>query len=362
MIAYNPVAHASRAETGCRSAPLFTCADQRLFEQIRQYAQYVRSARIWNGHFDLQKMPLYLVHRSGQRADRGFLLHVPVPVSGATPIFPPTAAGPPIYRYDKALRTAEKTDNGLFDFNFPIQGTPYFMMLYTDFDEPPTDIHATSREEWLRILVHESFHVYQFDWIYPEYGEQEEAAYPLTPQILSLSLLELTIANTALETRDPRRSETLLNMFVAVRHEKILRDPSGRDIIHNMDNVQEYLEGTAKYVEVQTAEHFHPGFSREHYAFELDEPLSSGFQSQDQMRDFFTFGLWYFTGSLVLQMMDRANIAFVEPMEQGQTPYAIAAARFRHTPEERTAHLMRAKREFNYPALEKKAAQFLTLD
>ena len=353
-------AYGVASQFDCRTLKTATCQDQLLFKNIQVYARSIQTARIWEARFNLQGLPLYLVHWDGRKADRGFLMHSPKSVAGASLLAPQATDVHRIYRYDKALRAAEKTPNGLFDMNFVIQGTPYFMMLYTDFNEPQTDAQATSRDEWLRILVHEAFHIYQTDWIYPDYGEQIEADYPLTRDILSLSLLELAIVSSGFKSSDKGRHVELLKMFTAVRHEKIAQDPSGRRLIRNMDNVQEYLEGTAKYFEVLTAEQFDPGFSRDHYAFEIDEPLKNGFQDQHEMKDFFTFGMWYFTGAIVLKMMSSADILFIESIQSGQTPYDVATAHFNLTPKMLSMYLERAKREFNFPALKNKAAGYIT--
>lgn len=355
------IADAAHQDRPFKCLPLkaATCLDQALFYHIGKAARGIQRARIWGGTFDLSKVPLYIVHWDGKRADRGFLIHAPTALPGTIALSQLSYPGSLIHRYDGALKRAEKTANGLFDMNFEMAGTSYFLMLYTDFKTPTSDVQARDKEEWIRILVHETFHLYQSTWLFPENIADSGVPYPLTKPILTLSLLELAVLGKGVQSSDTGRLNDLLKMYVAVRQEKIDRDPSDGEAIRNTDNIQEYLEGTAKYVEIQTAALTDPDFPRSHYAFEVETPIANGFEDTAEMHDFFTFGIWYFSGSMLLDMLSKAKIAFIETIQNGKTPFDVVSEHFHLSANQRSGLLERAKREFNYPALQDKAAGYL---
>ncbi len=343
----------------CVQSPVAGCDDQIRFFWIKQYSEVIQYRSIWKGRFNLETIPLYIVHWDGKTADKSFLINSPVDIKGASKLPPEIAQGSRVHRYDGRLNAASKTPNRLFEMPFNIDGTPFFMMLYKDQDE--SDIEVIPTKEWLRILIHEVFHEYQIGWIYPAYGAQDDPHYPLTRDIVALSLLEIKIVSAGFKTHDKSVHRDLLKMFVAVRTEKIEKDPSGKGLVKKMDNVQEYLEGSAKYFEIKVFEQFHPRFPQKHFAFEIDDVLRVGFQTKDEVREFFTFGMWYFTGSIVLRMMDNADIPFIRAMEKGSTPYEFARLHFNLSSEGRRLWLHRAKQEFNFHDLVKQAERYLKL-
>lgn len=343
----------------CTQSPLANCDDQIRFFWIKQFGHVIQTRSIWKGRFKFHNLPFYLVHWDGKTADKGFLINSPVDIKGAIKLPPEISHVSRVQRYDGGLDAAAKAPNHLFDMAFKIDRTPFFMMLYKDPDD--SDIEAIPTDEWLRILLHESFHVYQFNWEHPSYGEQDEASYPITRDIVALSLLELKIVSAGFKTRDKSVHRKLLKMYTAVRTSKIAIDPSGKELVKKMGNVQEHLEGSAKYFEIKVFEQFHPRFPREHFDFEIDNPLSIGFQTMDEVREFFSFGMWYFTGAIVLRMMDNTNIPFELEMEKGATPYDIAQSRFKLSQKACRQWTDRAKREFKFHELEKQAERYLKL-
>jgi hypothetical protein len=347
------------AQSKCVPTPIASCDDQARFELIKQYGQVIRTQSIWKGRFNFQELPLYIVHWDEKNANKGFLLNAPVNIKGATKLPPEISHGNRILRYDGSLEAAAKIPNQLFEMPFKIGETPYFLMLYKDWDA--SDIYAIPTDEWIRILLHESFHMYQFQWVYPAYGEQDDANYPFTRDVIALSLLELNIVSAGFKTNDNNTHRSLLKMYTAVRKHKIDIEPGGKELVKNMDNVQEYLEGSAKYFEVKVYEQYHPRFPQEHFAFEIDDALDVGFQNRDEAKDFFTFGMWYFTGAIVLRMLDNIGVPFVLEMENGATPYDIAQSQFKLSPKDIILWLERAKQKFKFSDLEKQAQHYIGL-
>lgn len=347
------------AQFRCIQSPVASCDDQIRFFWIKKYGQIIQARSIWRGRFKLHTFPIYIVHWDGKNADKGFLINSPVAIKGTIKLPQEVSQDSRVLRYDGRLDAAEKAPNQLFDMSFKIGRTPFFMMLYKDQDD--SDVEAIPNDEWIRILLHESFHVYQFKWDYPSYGEQDEADYPITRDIVALSLLELKIASAGFKTQDKSVHDKLLKMYTAVRTNKIGIDPSGKALVKKIGNVQEYLEGSAKYFEIKVYEQFHPRFPREHFDFEIDDPLSIGFQTKDEVREFFSFGMWYFTGAIVLRMMDNTHIPFELEMERGATPYDIAQSHFKLSSEACRLWIDRAKREFKFHELEKQAERYLKL-
>ena len=343
----------------CVSSPLATCDDQRRFEMIHQFARVIQDRSVWQGRFDLHKMPLYIVHWDGKSAKRGFVLHATGTVRGATPLPPAVSHQGRVLRYDGRLKAAAATPNRLFDMPFDIAGFQGFMMLYEDGD--PSTPEAIPMNEWIRILLHEAFHMYQFNWVYPAYGEQDDANYPFTRDVIALSLLEMHIVSTAYKTQDKSVHTDLLKMYTAVRTRKMAVEPGGKGLVRKMDNVQEYLEGSAKYFEVKAYEQLHPQFARDHFAFEIDDALKTGFQSKDEAREFFTFGMWYFTGAIVLRMMENTGIPFVQEMENGATPYDISKAHFSLSDAQLKRWQETAGKQFEFTKLVQQVEKYLNL-
>ncbi len=344
----------------CEPSPDASCDDQIRFDLIKRHGDVIQTKSIWQGRFNLQSVPLYIVHWDGKMADKGFLINAPKGIKGSRKLPPEVSHGNRILRYDGKLDAAGKIPNQLFEMPFNIDKTPYFLILYKDWDK--SDIYAIPTDEWLRILLHESFHMYQFKWVYPAYGEQDDANYPFTQDIIALSLLELKIVSTGFKTLDKKVHRDLLKMYTAVRSKKIAIEPGGKALVKKMDNVQEYLEGSAKYFEVKVFEQSHPQFPQEHFAFEIDDALNVGFQSRDEAKDFFTFGMWYFTGAIVLRMMNSLEIPFVLEMEKGATPYDISKSHFNLSPEDSKQWLDKAKRQFKFSDLVKQAARYINLN
>lgn len=353
------IAGEASSHTKCVPSPVASCDDQIRFELIKRYGQIIQTKSIWMGRFHLLNLPLYIVHWDGKTADKGFLINAPETVKGVSELPPKISQGIRIQRYDGKLDAAAKIPNQLFEMPFNIGSTPNFLMLYKDWDE--TDIYAIPAQEWIRILLHESFHMYQFQWVYPAYGEQDDANYPYTKDIIALSLLELNIVSAGFKTGDKNDHRELLAMYTAVRSHKMDTEPGGKGLVKKMDNVQEYLEGSAKYFEVKVYEQYHPQFPQEHFDFEIDDALATGFQTSDEAKDFFTFGMWYFTGAIVLRMLDNIGVPFVLEMENGATPYDISQAHFKLSPKESKQWLDKAKRKFNFSDLVKQAEYYLSL-
>lgn len=100
----------------------------------------------------------------------------------------------------------------------------------------------------LALILHESFHVYQSK-LAPEKGANEMAVaqYPLLdPVNNALYVLEGNILKDALSSTSPEIKREKIRQFVAVRsHRQSLLDSSSVEY----ENLNEFVEGTAKYVE-----------------------------------------------------------------------------------------------------------------
>jgi hypothetical protein len=117
-------------------------------------------------------------------------------------------------------------------------------------------------EEWnflqspydeIRMILHEAFHIFQ-EKMAPEKfaNEMTVAIYPLLdPVNNSLYALEGHILRNALLSKDPKERMEKIKEFVAVR---MFRQSRLEEDVVEYENTNEYVEGTAKYVEYKFLE------------------------------------------------------------------------------------------------------------
>jgi hypothetical protein len=107
--------------------------------------------------------------------------------------------------------------------------------------------NGRSTDDWLCLLLHECFHVYQERLRQPAEGRRGEL--PEDDPVYSAMIgLESRVLHAALSSPDDAEVEDLARTFVAVRHERRRHLPA--DVIRH-EGEQEWSEGTAKYVEAR---------------------------------------------------------------------------------------------------------------
>ena len=225
-------------------------ADTAFFQML--YKIYYTSQnchdQVWGGGYQMHKIPTYLVNigtgEPGTKAGKkGFLINHPSPPAGSKLIDAKLVNGiPNVYLYNDA---ANRIESPGFEFAFTVGSAKVYAFEYGSGEQnnPTNDLSTFA------LFVHEGFHRVQDNeekWEYPN-GIQETAGYPLTTDMVALILLEdaalfdgVTGSNGADET---------LKIWYAARKERIRIDSSPNKLIQNLDNFQEWLEGTAMYAE-----------------------------------------------------------------------------------------------------------------
>lgn len=100
----------------------------------------------------------------------------------------------------------------------------------------------------LLTILHEGFHVYQENKAPNKYANEISVIkYPtLSPFNNSMYVLEGKLLSEAMLTEDINRKKELASMFIAVRNSRLQKLDS---VFTEYENLNEYVEGTAKYVE-----------------------------------------------------------------------------------------------------------------
>ena len=333
------------------------CDVQRALYWINQTFGVIRNT--WEGKYHFDAWPLYVVYVDAQNKASGYIVNGQNLPAGATAVTGAAAQGLTVHRYDGRASAASGTENGLYDLLFDINGTEYSMILLKPGD---ADDIESGNYQWVMTLVHETFHAYQIkDWQSPAGMLQDEENYPITAEVLALSLLECKIASAAYKTDNAADAEKYLKMYIAARTEKIRIDPSGEKLVLNMDNPQEHGEGTARYIEFKFMELLEPTVPDVYFKAYLDDVLETGFDSAEGVREYFAFAMWYETGAITLRMLDVLSVSYVDDLLAGKTPYEIARDHFNLSTGELNTSLDAAKAEFGWSTIQTDAAKYANL-
>ncbi len=285
-----------------------------IFAQFREH-----SDQIWTANYRLDQMPIIFVRADAQGNPMyGYLFNHPDPESVPSAQLVETDPAlnlPPVYRLTEFVN-AEQIRMLPFDFFHSIGETRTFLFKYAD---AGTDaFSAPNSADWMRFVIHEGLHRDQFDrWNEPQ--QYFNPDYPLDGDNLAHIVIEQRILSAALQTGDAAEREALLQQFLAVRHYRI----SQNGIVANLDNVQELIEGTARYIEyryddVMEFDDVDRNFPQTEYLKIALDSSNAGF-----LRDEVTFGRFYATGAAIGTLLDRIGVEWHELAENGQTPYDI---------------------------------------
>ncbi|MCA9670378.1 MAG: hypothetical protein KC503_32505 [Myxococcales bacterium] len=313
------------AKDRCVTSRDLSCAEQRAVLAIRRAAQ--ASRHVWGGQFRLSNLPILLVSTAnpGGRA-RGILINAARAPRDAQRVATEAVAGAEVYRLDRAARAAQRAirkANGRFDNFFRFEGAELVAMRYTPRDARGV---ASARSDWLDLLVHESFHVYQQRWEQPPDGSQDESRYPKNHEVLALGLLEASIALDALRTRDAARCRRYLGQLVSARTAKARAEPGRRRMVARMDGLQETLEGSAEHFERRVRERLAPRRTAACVSERADivDGIIAGSIRGARARQFFSWELFYLTGAAWLSLLECTNTPYRQAIESGATPFEVA--------------------------------------
>jgi len=134
-------------------------------------------------------------------------------------------------------------------------------------------------------------------------------------------------------------------------------DPSSQQLVRNMANEQEKIEGIARYIDNKIGESVINGFETSY----SDPDYFSWIKDRNEMRSEFAFGIWYGTGAAVTYMLKNQEISIEADIKNGKTLFDVAEAAVQLSSTQKTAMLEKAKNEFNWPAIEAQAKRLVAL-
>lgn len=316
--------------------------DEIVFEKVRRLAD--EAEKKWPGFDYVRSRPFYLILRDQDGANpRGYLVSPSLPVpGGSVKVGEGQSFGLALYRNDSFLEQAYDVlgVDGLFNFGdqFSIQGFPHFLLR----SKPMVDYNFYDDFKgvdgnWIPlILVHEMFHTYQLTaWKYPPDAVQDFLGYPLTVDVMTYELALFDLMNQAHHVTGPEAAREFLARFVVLFEELADRDPSSLPLIESMGSFQQFLEGSARFVEhFSAAATIYPNIN-------LDpthgwNAFLGSLTTETQIRHVFAIRAWYHIGSGVIHLLKEAGAPFHHLMSDGITPYAIASGFLNLSAEEKS--------------------------
>ena len=201
-----------------------------------------------------------------------------------------------------------------FEFNANLQGVDALVVIARKGDF----VFDVAGRYWSILFIHEMFHRHQFAAFRAKGQPHDLEAYPLTAENLALAALEDRALAEAVSTMDASAREAAARRFAAIRVTRLEAD--GRIAL---DNDQERIEGTARYLEQRLAEadmrfrSYVPDYSTALYS---DLFLPPGMS----VKMYYLFGRFYATGAAILRLLDLLKVTGVEPaIEAGQSPAEV---------------------------------------
>ncbi len=152
-----------------------------------------------------------------------------------------------------------------------------------------------AKPNWTSTYLHEMFHLYQFAEFQGSRGLQDWETYDYTAANLELAVLEERALHEALTTPSDEARTTAARHFAAIRLARMEVDDRVR-----LDNDQERLEGTARYIEHRLGSE---NRSYPHHDANYEQDLQTDF-SVSRVKEAFGFGRFYASGAAVVRVLD----------------------------------------------------------
>ncbi len=336
--------------------------DKAFFRELARIYYVSQSChnQIWGGQYQMHRIPTYLVNIGAatpgtSSGKKGFIINHPSPPAGSKLIDSKLTYGiPNVYQFDGAAKSI--TQPG-FDFGLKVGNTNVYAFEYSSgdaFTNPTAKSQTTGKvTDVFAFFVHEAFHRvqdYEEKWKYPP-GNQDSSGYPVTEELTGLAILLGAVLIDGFVGGIP--AEQALKMYYAIRKQRIEKDTSSTKLITNLDNFQEWLEGMAMYAE-------HKYLSVLGLQYPNKDPNSipgrivyfTTLRASDSKNDVIdTFAARYYaTGAAVGLMLDKVgDRTWKTRIRQGQTPYAIVAAKYSSLSNSQLAQLVQqAKQKYDY--------------
>ena len=280
-------------------------------------ASYTSVQGVWAG-FDPGEHPSIAVYKSkGGEVESALAINFPSPekLGDATVL---SFAGRPF----KSLHFITNPEAGIeqklreieyFEFTIDLGGVDSFVMTAGGGDE----FFDPSKPDWASTFIHEMFHRYQIKRFADEEGVQDVENYAFDASNIEMAILEERALKEGITTEDMGARETALRRFAAIRMARLAAD---KRVV--LDNDQERLEGSARYIEHRMAGWdtrftYHDG----NYEDELVENSDALLRSGQPIKGYYAFDRFYATGSAILRALDLLGASgVVQAIEGGKPP------------------------------------------
>ena len=329
--------------------------DLKHFEQLTTSANLLNENNIWEG-YPFSSYQHYLIRLEGNKPTKGFIINPSSSIAGSQKVELASTSDMEVYRFDGIIKEAFEhlfAGNGLFDFDYEINGDKYYLQTYSEQD--------VEDGEALAVNVHENFHFYQFGWAEKSSSFQDFDNFPVQRELLELQLLTVEILRGVEKVNDKAQLRDLLKQYVALRTEEIRLDPTQNGLITNHSNYQELVEGTAKYIEVKTLVNSSL-FPNATFEFVNTATLDrNGITSKNSVRELMGQLVFYDTGSAVTYILAELGID-IKRLENNQYPYDLATELLGMSSLESAQALEAAKMHSLWAEIQTKAASWAALD
>ena len=281
---------------------------------------YTGATGVWEG-FDPGAYPALAVYRTPDNAFTSALaINFPSPETIGEPT-PLSVEGTPFtslhYFTDLNADIKERIATiPRFDLDTGLGGVATFVMIAgggEKYFEPSSLV-------WTATFMHELFHRHQIVQFRRFATGQDFENYPFTTENIALAILEDRALREAVTTGDAGIRETAARRFAALRMTRLAADDRVA-----LDNRQERIEGTARYIEHRMAGDDTRFF---HHAGNYEWGLFGDPQQRQEMqvpvKQYFGFIRFYASGAAVLRTLDLLGVAGVaESVQGGKSPAAV---------------------------------------
>lgn len=346
--------------------------DTKLLDQIKKAGDLFTNSELWNG-YNLNDYPLYLVHKNKEgKIDRGILINPQSNIDGAKKLNDQESAGLKAYRYDNdadrayAAITDPDEGNGLYDFDFEIDGNGYYIQVYKDeeaiageniatypggFFDPSKEVIGS-----IDFIIHENFHTYQDSWNSNKNiskGKISNRNNRTSNEVLELKiLLHQIFKDFPNGNLDQASLEQKLKQYLAIT------TTLG---VNNFDPITETMEGSARYIERMAVRETFPKRSNEPFIPGTVLEDDYGITNQETLSMVFDFALTYEIGASVCYALNIVDADALKRVENRENLLDIIRNKYNLNTQEVTQHLEQAKNDTDWAAIQAKAQEFSQL-
>ncbi len=346
--------------------------DTKLLSQIKSAGDLFTATQVWDG-YNLKEYPLYLIHKNKEgNIDRGILINPQSIVEDAILLDEEVNSGLEAYRYDKDLERAWQliTDpdqgNGLYDFDFEIDGKGYYIQVYNDdeviagenlatypggfFDPSTVTIGA------IDFIIHENFHTHQDNWL----SNRNESGTRVNSRrsTIQSEILELKMLLHQIFKGFPNNDLNQEELTQKLKQYVAIQSSLG---VAKFEPLTETGEGSARYIERMAIRDIFPNRANEPFIKGTVLEDDYGITNQETISLVFDFALTYEIGASVCFLLNKLDNEALKDVENGKTLYEIAVNEVDLSPQELEQSLQDAKNSVDWNAIQAKVQQLQSL-